>query len=70
MVNKYKYVCPDTRECFGSVMYRDKRYCKALSETYKEDGQCPFCKEHITDINDGRDQEKCGVLLEELSSDL
>ena len=35
------YICIDTRKCFARG---PKDSCKALSETYEEDGACPFCK--------------------------
>ena len=63
----FRIECPDTRECFASVTYRERRYCKALTDPYEKDGQCPFCKARITDLNDGREDHKCSV---ELSSEL
>lgn len=38
--------CRDTRKCFATVYYGGMRWCKALGgPPYKNDGDCPFCKE-------------------------
>ena len=46
-------VCEDTRECFGAMVHGGMRFCRALSSTYAEDGQCPFCKPD-RDITNGK----------------
>lgn len=33
--------CRDSRPCFA----RKNGHCTALTDTYPEDGDCPFCKE-------------------------
>jgi len=33
--------CRDSRECFGRL---PDKTCRALTGTYEQDGQCPFCK--------------------------
>ena len=37
-------VCEDTRECFGAMIHSGMRFCRILSDSYKADGECPFCK--------------------------
>lgn len=44
--NVQKVICFDSRPCFAK--YGD--HCNILSESYRVDGACPFCKEKITDI--------------------
>lgn len=44
--------CKDTRKCCFRA--NDPKYetgCKALNEVYKEDGDCPYCKENRSDVN-------------------
>ena len=38
--------CNDSRPCFAKS---GRGTCGILSETYEDDGQCPFCKEKIED---------------------
>ena len=46
--------CKDTRICFAKVRSKSKtdpdvrvNRCKILTETYRKDGECPFCKGKI-----------------------
>lgn len=40
-------VCNDTRVCFAKRKALDGRIkCEILKATYKNDGECPFCKHH------------------------
>ncbi len=39
-------ICNDSRKCFA----RNYRECRILYATYDEDGECPFCKQHIHQI--------------------
>ena len=43
--------CPDTRECGAALMHGGVRFCKALNEVYKHDGDCPFCKPEMLYTN-------------------
>ena len=36
--------CYDTRKCFAANDIGGVRYCRILETTYKQDGECPFCK--------------------------
>lgn len=48
--------CCDSRECFAiGYIHGGFRVCNVLIETYKEDGQCPFCKKRREDRNDVRE---------------
>lgn len=42
--------CLDNRKCFGANYTRGVRYCRILTDTYTEDGACPFCKSEEADI--------------------
>lgn len=38
-------ICHDSRECFAASYRKGEfRVCLILSETYKNDGECPYCK--------------------------
>ena len=39
-------ICRDSRKCFA----RNGIGCTILAITYDEDGECPFCKQHIHQI--------------------
>lgn len=41
--------CNDTRKCFAAHFKRERRLCRILTETYKEDGACPFCKTGVAE---------------------
>ena len=48
--------CHDSRECFAiSYIHGGFRVCNVLIETYKENGECPFCKKRREDRNDVRE---------------
>ena len=48
--------CNDTRQCFASgIIHGGFRVCKILTQTYTQDGQCPFCKKRREDRNDVRE---------------
>ena len=43
--------CNDTRQCFASgVIHGGFRVCRILTQTYTQDGQCPFCKKRKEDV--------------------
>ena len=42
--------CYDTRKCFAANNIGGWRYCRILETTYKQDGECPFCKEDEMDV--------------------
>lgn len=42
--------CHDTRKCFAAHFKKERRLCRVLTETYKEDGECPFCKTEEEDV--------------------
>ena len=54
--------CYDTRECFAMrFVHGGFRVCNALTETYRENGKCPFCKrrkEDRNDVHEDRDKER------------
>lgn len=48
--------CHDSRECFAMrFVHGGFRVCDTLIETYKQDGECPFCKKRREDRNDVRE---------------
>ena len=45
--------CCDNRECFViGYVHGGFRVCQILTETYEQDGKCPFCKKRKEDRND------------------
>ena len=44
--------CPDSRPCFAAKMRGTERICHALRDIDYKDGQCPYCKQCITDRTD------------------
>lgn len=56
-------ICHDNRKCFGQLYRRDGfMECRVLSETYQNDGECPFCKEEVSNVHNtdssGRTEEQ------------
>lgn len=58
--SKNKVICFDTRPCFANF----GGLCNILSESYRQDGACPFCKEKITDIA-VRGNDDCKAVLKQ-----
>lgn len=51
--------CHDSRECFAMrFVHGGFRVCDALTETYKENGECPFCKKRKEDVNVRKDRDQ------------
>lgn len=51
--------CYDSRECFAmGYVHGGFRVCNILIETYRENGQCPFCKKRKEDVNVRKDRDQ------------
>jgi len=52
--------CNDTRQCFAmQFVHGGFRVCKILTSTYRDNGECPFCKpekDKVQSYESGRDE--------------
>ena len=47
--------CHDSRECFAAMPCQGGfRKCRILTNSYEEDGDCPFCKPDVEVTNGQR----------------